>query len=107
MHTLDIMECLTSMFTAAVGNEANVEIYANYTGFMWEAAREFEALVIFAEVHCRAFLLHSSAEWLLAHIDSQVSRVGMRVMFNSRSGCLSCLIPDGFPCCAASVLWQE
>ena len=35
---------------SAVGNEANVEVYANYTGFMWESAKDFGALVVFAEV---------------------------------------------------------
>ncbi|CAK0782805.1 hypothetical protein CVIRNUC_006000 [Coccomyxa viridis] len=32
-----------------VGNEANVEVYANYTGFMWESAKDFGALLVFAE----------------------------------------------------------
>ena len=27
-----------------------MEVYANYTGFMWESAKEFGALVVFAEV---------------------------------------------------------
>lgn len=35
---------------SAVGNEANVEVYANYTGFMWESAKDFGALVVFGEV---------------------------------------------------------
>ena len=39
-----------AVFPPAVGNEANVEVYANYTGFMWESAKDFGALVVFAEV---------------------------------------------------------
>ncbi|OQR89455.1 lysosomal Pro-X carboxypeptidase, partial [Thraustotheca clavata] len=31
------------------GNEANVELYLNHTGLMWESAHEFNALLIFAE----------------------------------------------------------
>ena len=34
----------------AAGNEANVEVYANFTGFLWETAKDFNALVVFAEV---------------------------------------------------------
>ena len=41
---------LRVVFPSAVGNEANVEVYANYTGFMWESAKDFGALVVFAEV---------------------------------------------------------
>ena len=41
---------LRVVFTSAAGNEANVEVYANYTGFMWESAKDFGALVVFAEV---------------------------------------------------------
>ena len=43
---------------SAVGNEANVEVYANYTGFMWESAKEFGALVVFAEVCQRDLQAH-------------------------------------------------
>ena len=32
-----------------VGNEADVELYVNHTGAMWENALEFSALLIFAE----------------------------------------------------------
>ncbi|KAF0769049.1 hypothetical protein AaE_002727, partial [Aphanomyces astaci] len=32
-----------------VGNEADVELYLNHTGLMWEHAREFGALLVFAE----------------------------------------------------------
>jgi lysosomal Pro-X carboxypeptidase len=31
------------------GNEANVELYVNHTGLIWENAKEFGALIIFAE----------------------------------------------------------
>ena len=31
------------------GNEANVELYVNATGLMWERARELHALLVFAE----------------------------------------------------------
>jgi pimeloyl-ACP methyl ester carboxylesterase len=31
------------------GNEANVELYVNHTGLMWENAQQFGALLIFAE----------------------------------------------------------
>lgn len=31
------------------GNEGAIEMFAQNTGFMWAAAREFGALVIFAE----------------------------------------------------------
>lgn len=31
------------------GNEADVELYLNHTGLMWENARAFQALVVFAE----------------------------------------------------------
>lgn len=31
------------------GNEANVELYANWTGLMWEHGEEFNALLVFAE----------------------------------------------------------
>ncbi|KAF2894252.1 hypothetical protein ILUMI_11922 [Ignelater luminosus] len=31
------------------GNEGDIEVFAQNTGFMWEIASEFEALVIFAE----------------------------------------------------------
>ena len=27
-----------------------MEVYANFTGFLWETAKEFNALVVFAEV---------------------------------------------------------
>jgi hypothetical protein len=33
-----------------VGNEGNVETYANFTGLMWEQAPRFGALIVFAEV---------------------------------------------------------
>lgn len=33
-----------------VGNEANVEMYVNFTGLMWENAERFGALLIWAEV---------------------------------------------------------
>ena len=36
----------------AAGNEADVEVYANFTGFLWETAKETDALVVFAEVAC-------------------------------------------------------
>ncbi|RLN69835.1 hypothetical protein BBJ29_001463 [Phytophthora kernoviae] len=32
-----------------VGNEANVELYLNHTGLMWENAEEFGAMLVFAE----------------------------------------------------------
>ncbi|CEG35432.1 lysosomal pro-x [Plasmopara halstedii] len=32
-----------------VGNEANVELYLNHTGLMWENAKEFGAMLVFAE----------------------------------------------------------
>ena len=31
------------------GNEANVELYVNATGLMWENAAEFGAVLVFAE----------------------------------------------------------
>ena len=31
------------------GNEANVELYLNNTGLMWESAHDFGAMLIFAE----------------------------------------------------------
>ena len=58
------------MITAAVGNEGDVEVYANYTGFMWETAREFKALVVFAEVCCHAVLPRGFNERLVAHSDT-------------------------------------
>lgn len=27
-----------------------MEVYANFTGFVWETAKDFNALVVFAEV---------------------------------------------------------
>ncbi len=35
------------------GNEGDVEMYVNFTGFMWEAAEYFGALLVFAEVLLR------------------------------------------------------
>lgn len=35
---------------ARAGNEGNVETYVNFTGFMWEAAEYFGALLVFVEV---------------------------------------------------------
>ncbi|TDH73443.1 hypothetical protein CCR75_006162 [Bremia lactucae] len=32
-----------------VGNEADVELYLNHTGLMWENAKEFSAMLVFAE----------------------------------------------------------
>lgn len=32
-----------------VGNEADVELYLNHTGLMWENSAEFEAMLVFAE----------------------------------------------------------
>ncbi|CAM1302547.1 PRCP (predicted) [Pycnogonum litorale] len=32
-----------------VGNEGHIEVFANNTGFMWEIAPEFKAMVVFAE----------------------------------------------------------
>ena len=32
-----------------VGNEANVELYLNHTGLMWENAQDFHAMLVFAE----------------------------------------------------------
>lgn len=32
------------------GNEGNVENYVHFTGFMWEQAKFFGALLVFAEV---------------------------------------------------------
>ncbi|ETK76487.1 hypothetical protein L915_17114, partial [Phytophthora nicotianae] len=32
-----------------VGNEADVELYLNHTGLMWENADEFGAMLVFAE----------------------------------------------------------
>jgi lysosomal Pro-X carboxypeptidase len=32
-----------------VGNEADVGLYVNHTGLMWESAAEFNALLVFAE----------------------------------------------------------
>ena len=66
-HTFDILDSLTAVITVAVGNEADVEVYANYTGFMWETAREFKALVVFAEVCCHAVLPQGFTERLVAH----------------------------------------
>ncbi len=34
----------------AAGNEDAVEVYVNFTGFMWELGSEMNALLIFAEV---------------------------------------------------------
>lgn len=31
------------------GNEGDIEIFAQNTGFMWDIAKEFNALLIFAE----------------------------------------------------------
>ena len=31
------------------GNEANVELYLNATGIMWESAQQFKAILVFAE----------------------------------------------------------
>ncbi len=38
----------------AAGNEADVELYVNATGLIWENAEDFGALVIFAEVSAAA-----------------------------------------------------
>ena len=46
---------------AAAGNEASVEVYANFTGFVWETARDFDALVVFAEVRHHISELSCSA----------------------------------------------
>ena len=32
-----------------IGNEADVGLYVNHTGLMWESAEEFNALLVFAE----------------------------------------------------------
>ena len=51
-------------YSHAAGNEANVEVYANFTGFLWETARDYNALVVFAEVcgllqpSCSSFVQH-------------------------------------------------
>ncbi|GFH31582.1 phosphodiesterase [Haematococcus lacustris] len=38
------------------GNEADVMLYVNATGLMWENALQFGALLVFAEVWCLAYL---------------------------------------------------
>jgi len=61
------------------GNEANVESYCNNTGFIWDIAPEFNALVVFSEhryygeslpfgkdSYTREHLVHMSAEQALA-----------------------------------------
>ena len=48
---------LTNLLTHAAGNEADVEVYANFTGFLWETAKDFNALVVFAEVAAPAAAL--------------------------------------------------
>jgi hypothetical protein len=40
-----------------LGNEADVLLYLNNTGLMWESAPEFDALLVFAEHRCRGPLL--------------------------------------------------
>ena len=42
-----------------------MEVYANYTGFLWETAKDFKALVVFAEVICSFTLLVLSCLMLL------------------------------------------
>ena len=35
-----------------LGNEADVKLYLNNTGLMWESAPQFRALLVFAEHRC-------------------------------------------------------
>ena len=55
------------------GNEANVELYVNATGLMWENAKEFNAVLVFAEhryfgesVPFKAPLSNKQMSWLSA-----------------------------------------
>lgn len=47
-----------------------MEVYANFTGFMWESAQEMDALVVFAEVRCIPLLYdeHTSCLLLLPYL---------------------------------------
>ncbi len=44
------------------GNEANVELYLNATGLMWENAEAFGALIVFAEHRCVRACMNS---WIM------------------------------------------
>ena len=51
----------------AVGNEGNVEAFANFTGLMWEHAARFRALLLFAEVRETMRALASCWQNILVH----------------------------------------
>lgn len=40
---------ITTYSTHILGNEGDIELFAENTGFMWEIAPKFNALLIFAE----------------------------------------------------------
>lgn len=51
-----------------VGNEANVELYVNATGLMWENAASFNALIVFAEHRYYGASLPIPADATHAHL---------------------------------------
>ncbi|ETV97797.1 hypothetical protein H310_09148 [Aphanomyces invadans] len=53
------------------GNEADVELYLNHTGLMWENAREFGAILVFAEHRYFGKSVPSDATSRLQHLSSE------------------------------------
>ncbi|KAF0689353.1 hypothetical protein As57867_019115, partial [Aphanomyces stellatus] len=66
-----------------VGNEANVELYLNHTGLMWETAAEFGALLVFAEHRFFGQSMPPDARRRLQHLSSEQALADYAVLLRA------------------------
>ncbi|KAF0689382.1 Aste57867_19174 [Aphanomyces stellatus] len=65
-----------------VGNEADVELYLNHTGLMWENAHEFGALLVFAEHRYFGKSAPPDAATRLQHLSSEQALADYAVLLD-------------------------